>query len=120
CVWLDKSWEVHSVHNPRKQILGIGESTNGEFVTSLERATRFSIAHPEDVAALGATIKYGSRFVNWREHEWINPLLNGNVAVHFDNRCLKDFAYERLARYWPEQFRKLEGDVEGIEDQGDR
>ena len=70
CVWLDKSWEVYSIHNPHKKILGIGESTNGEFVTVLERATNFSIAHPEDVAALGATIKYGSRFVEWREHQW--------------------------------------------------
>lgn len=118
CVWLDKSWEVYSIHNPRKKILGIGESTNGEFVTVLERATNFSIAHPEDLAALGATIKYGSRFVDWREHQWINPLLNGNIAVHFNNRCLKDFTYDRLAKLWPDQFRTLEGDVEAMNDTG--
>src|SRR6187551_367144 len=120
CVWLDKSWEVYSIHDPKKKILGIGESTNGGFVDLLERATNFSIAHPADVSALGATLKFGSRFVDWRPHQWINPLLNGNVAVHFNNRNLKDFTYERLTRLWPDQFRTLEGDVESLDDRGDK
>ena len=120
CTWLDKSWQVHSIYDPKKKILGIGESTNGGFVNTLELATDFSLAYPEDLEALGATMKYGSRFSGWREHSWINPLLNGNVAVHFDNRKLKDFAFERLAQRWPDQFRQLEGDVEEFVDEGDR
>ena len=120
CVWLDKSWEVYSIHDPKKKILGIGESTNGGFVNTLERATNFSLAHAPDMAALDATIKYGSRFVNWREQQWINPLLNGNIAVHFNNRNLKQFTFERLARLWPDQFRTLEGDVQSIVDRGDK
>ncbi len=120
CVWLDNSWEIVSVHDPKKKILGIGESTNGGFVHALEQATRFSIAHDEDMTALDATLKYGSRFVDWRRHQWINPLLNGNVAVHFNSRCLKNFTYDRLKRYWPGQFRTLEGDVREIVDRGDR
>ena len=120
CVWLDKSWEVYSIHDPKKKILGIGESTNGGFVDLLERATNFSIAQAADVSALGATLKFGSRFVDWRPHQWINPLLNGNVAVHFNNRNLKDFTYERLTRLWPDQFRTLEGDVESLDDRGDK
>lgn len=120
CVWLDKSWEIYSIHDPKKKILGIGESTNGGFVELLERATNFSIAHVHDMAALDATIKYGSRFVNWREHQWINPLLNGNIAVHFNNRNLKQFTFERLSKLWPDQFRTLEGDVENIVDHGDK
>src|SRR6185503_16454329 len=66
CTWLDDSWEIVSIHNPKKKILGIGESTNGAFVSVLERGTNFSLAHPEDLAALDATIKYGSKFENWR------------------------------------------------------
>jgi hypothetical protein len=58
------------VYNPNKPILGIGESTNGGFVSTLERATNFSLAYPEDLAALDATIKYGSKFTNWRKHGW--------------------------------------------------
>jgi len=120
CVWLDKSWEVYAIHDRAKKILGIGESTNGGFVNTLEMATDFSLAHPEDMAALGATMKYGSRFIGWREHSWINPLLNGNVAIHFDSRRLKEFAFERLARRWPEQFRELLGNVTDLVDEGER
>lgn len=120
CVWLDKSWEVYSIHDPKKKILGIGESTNGGFVNLLEQAMNFSIANAPDMAALDATVKYGSRFVNWRQHQWINPLLNGNIAVHFNNRNLKQFAFERLKKRWPDQFRTLEGDVERIVDHGDK
>lgn len=120
CVWLDNSWEIYSIHDPKKPILGIGESTNGGFINLLEHATNFTLASPEDLAALGATLKFGSRFIDWREQSWINPLLNGNVAVHFNNRELKTFAYERLAKLWPDQFRTMEGAVESMVDQGDR
>ncbi len=118
CVWLDKSWEVYSIHDPAKKILGIGESTNGEFIHLLEQATNFSIANEADLKSLDATLKMGSRFIDWREHSWINPLLNGNIAVHFNNRKFKNFAFERLRKRWPEQFRVLEGDVRHLQDLG--
>ncbi len=111
CTWLDDSWEVYSIYNPKKQILGIGESTNGGFVGLLERATHFSFANPDDMKALDATIKYGSKFKNWRENSWVNPLLDGNTAIHFNNFGLKDFVFSRLEKLWPKQFRVLEGDV---------
>ncbi|MCE3236794.1 MAG: hypothetical protein K0Q50_2985, partial [Vampirovibrio sp.] len=94
CTWLDEEWEIYSIHNPAKQILGIGESTNGEFVGVLERGTRFCLGSQADLDALGATIKFGSKFMNWREHSWINPLLDGNTAIHFNNFLLKDFVFE--------------------------
>jgi hypothetical protein len=119
CTWLDESWEIWAIHNPNKKILGVGESTNGAFVSVLERGTNFSLASPEDLAALDATIKYGSKFVNWRKHSWINPLLSGNIAVHFNNRCLKDFVFERLEKLWPNQFKVLEGDVREVQNYRD-
>lgn len=114
CTWLDNAWEVWVVHNPNKRILGIGESTNGAFVSVLERGTNFSIAHTEDLRALEATLKFGSKFVNWRPHSWINPLLSGNIAIHFNNRRFRDFVFQRLASLWPNQFRTLEADVQQI------
>lgn len=120
CVFLDKSWEVTSIYNPKRKILGIGESTNGGFVNALEQATNFSLANPHDIEALGATLKFGSRFRGWREQDWINPLLNGNIAVHFDNRMLSEFARERLAERWPDQYRTLEGDVESLVETADK
>lgn len=114
CTWLDNSWQVCVVHNPQKKILGIGESTNGAFISVLERATNFSIANDADMQALDATVKYGSKFVDWRAHQWINPLLSGNVAIHFNNRRFKDFVFRRLAENWDDQFQVLEADVQQI------
>jgi hypothetical protein len=114
CTWLDESWEVHAIHDPKKKILGIGESTNGGFVSLLERATDFTLARSEDLDALDATIKYGSKFKNWRKNDWVNPLLSGNVAIHFNNRRFKDFVFERLLKIWPKQFRVLEADVREV------
>ncbi len=117
--WLDDSWQVCAVYNPKKPILGIGESTNGGVISVLERATNFSLAHPEDLAALDATLKYGSKFTNWRKHGWVNPLLSGNIAIHFNNRRLKDFVVERLLALWPRQFSVLEADVQEIQNYAD-
>ena len=120
CTWLDDSWQICSVYNPKKKILGIGESTNGAFISVLERGTNFSVAHTDDLAALDATIKYGSKFVNWRAYQWVNPLLSGNIAIHFNNRRLKDFVFQRLSELWPDQFSVLEADVQEIQNYADR
>ncbi len=119
CTWLDDSWQICSVHHPDKKILGIGESTNGAVISVLERGTNFSIAHAADLDELGATIKYGSKFVNWREHQWVNPLLSGNIAIHLNNRRLKDFVFQRLGALWPRQFRVLEADVQEVQNFAD-
>lgn len=120
CTWLDEDWEIYSIYNPAKQILGIGESTNGEFVGLLERGTRFCLGHQDDLDALDATLKFGSKFENWREQSWINPLLDGNTAIHFSNFNFKSFVFQRLEKHWPRQFRFLEGDVRGMINHPDR
>jgi hypothetical protein len=119
CTWLDANWEVCSIHDPRREILGIGESTNGAVISVLERGTNFSIANAEDLEALDATVKYGSKFKNWRDHEWVNPLLSGNIAIHFNNRRFKDFVFQRLSELWPSQFKVLEADVREIQNFAD-
>lgn len=120
CTWLDEDWEVYSIYNPNKKILGIGESTNGEFVGLLERGIRLNLGKQEDLDALDATLKFGSNFKNWRENSWINPLLDGNIAVHFNNFNFKNFVFERLEKLWPRQFRFIEGDVKGMVNHPDR
>ncbi len=120
CTWLEEDWEIYSIHNPAKEILGIGESTNGEFVGLLERGTHFCLGSQEDLKALDATIKFGSKFSGWREASWINPLLDGNTAVHFNNYFFKDFIYSRLEKLWPKQFRFIEGDVKELVNHSDR
>lgn len=120
CTWLDNSWDIVSIHNPKKPILGIGESTNGGFVGLLERGLQFSLGHPEDMKALDATLKFGSKFSGWRENGWINPLLDGNTAIHFNNFYFGEFAFKRLAENWPEKFKKLEGDVQEVRNGPDK
>lgn len=120
CTWLDNSWDVISIHNPNKPILGIGESTNGGFVGLLERGLHFCLGHQADLDALDATLKFGSKFMKWREHSWINPLLDGNTAIHFNNFRFKEFAFERLGQLWPEKFRCIEGDIKEIRNYPDR
>ena len=106
------------MYNPAKPILGIGESTNGGVVSVLN-APRTSPWPTRKIAALDATMKYGSKFTNWRKQSWVNPLLSGNVAIHFNNRRLKDFVVERMTALWPRQFRVLEADVQQIKNYAD-
>jgi tryptophan 7-halogenase len=120
CTWLDESWDVVSIYDPNKPILGIGESTNGEFVALLERATHFGLGKQEDMDALDATIKFGSKFSGWREQSWINPLLDGNTAIHFNNFNFRQFVFAKLEKLWPKQFSVLEGDVKGLVQHPDR
>lgn len=120
CTWMDNDWDVVSIHNPAKKILGIGESTNGGFVGLLEKGLRFSIGNQADMDALDATIKYGSKFMEWREHSWINPLLDGNTAIHFDNNKFFPFAFSRLKKLWPEKFKVIEGDVKEVRNYADK
>src|SRR5690606_4289056 len=111
---------VVSIYNPDKPILGVGESTNGEFVALLEKGTHFALGHKDDLKELDATLKFGSRFRNWREHNWLNPLLDGNTAIHFNSSNLKDFAHRRLTKLWPEKFRVLTGDVKSLDSLPDK
>lgn len=120
CTWLNNDWEIVSIYDPNKKILGIGESTNGGFVGLLEKGTHFALGHPKDLDALDATLKFGSRFVNWREHSWVNPLLDGNTAIHFNNFFFKQFAFERLHKLWPKKFTVLEGNVSSMVNHEDR
>lgn len=115
CTWLGNDWEIVSIHNPDKPILGIGESTNGGFVALLEKGTHFALGRKQDLEELDATLKFGSRFLNWREHNWLNPLLDGNTAIHFNSFNFQEFAYRRLSKLWPDKFRILEGDVKSLD-----
>jgi tryptophan 7-halogenase len=118
CAWLGNDWEVVSIHDPSKPILGIGESTNGTFLTLLQQGTGFHLGYPEDMARLDATLKFGSKFMDWREHHWVNPLLDGNMSIHFNNFGLKEFVLERMQERHSSKFRLLEGEVQGMDDKG--
>jgi tryptophan 7-halogenase len=111
--WLSNKWDVVSVYDPETPILGIGESTNPNFIAALQTGMQFS--HVEDLKELDGTFKFGTKYINWREHDWVNPLFGAGVAAHFNNFKLKDFAFKRFKDLWPKKFKVLEGKVESIE-----
>jgi len=110
---MSNEWDVVSVYDPNVPILGIGESTNPSFIRILEMGTRFSVS--EDTESLDSTLKFGTKFIGWRDHEWLNPLISGGIAVHFNNFKLKEFAFSRFPVLWPEKFKVIEGNVDSIE-----
>ena len=60
--------EVYSIHNPKKPILGVGESTSTQIPSVLYDAIKFSLL--EDSHELDATLKLGVKFADWREKDF--------------------------------------------------
>ena len=60
--------EVYSIHNPKKPILGIGESTSTQIPGVLYDSIGFTLL--ENAEELDATAKLGIKFLNWREKEF--------------------------------------------------
>lgn len=110
---LDHRWEVTSIYDPKIDIIGIGESTNPSFVSALQNAINFDLL--EDSDQLDSTLKFGTRYVNWREHSFTNPLLSGVVAMHFSTGKLHNFAYPRLRKSWGDKFKEIQGNVLAVE-----
>lgn len=111
--WLSNAWTVVSIYDPDTPILGIGESTNPNMLTTIQHGLGFS--EFTDLKELEATLKFGTKYTNWREHEWINPLFGAGHAIHFNNYKLKEYAFKKLKELWPQKFRILEGKVDSVE-----
>lgn len=112
--WLDDSWIVTSIHDPEIPSLGIGESTNPTFITALQYGLNFDMLY--DLEKLDGTLKIGTVYKNWRSHEFINPLISGTLAVHFNTHSLKDFALPRLKTRWGDKFQIITGNVKQLID----
>jgi hypothetical protein len=116
CANVPAGFEIVNIYDPNTSILGIGESTNSGFITVLERACHFSFT--EDMDEMDSTLKFGNKFMGWREHDWFNPLLDGGIAIHINNFKLRDFVHKRCHQYWADKFRTIEGNVESLTDTG--
>ena len=110
--WLGNIWDVVSIYDPSTPILGIGESTNPNFISTLENGTGFNLT--TDLDQIDGTLKFGTKYINWREYDWVNPLFGAGHALHFNNFKLKEFAFERFKKLWPEKFKVLEGKVTDV------
>lgn len=115
---LDKNWQVVSIYDPESPILGIGESTNPTFVEVMQTAFAFNML--EDISELDGTHKFGTKWINWRKHSFMTPLLGGSLAIHFNTNKLKDFCFPRLKQFWGDKFQTLEGRVESTTNNNNR
>lgn len=110
CSSLPHEWEVHSVHDPKIPILGVGEATSTNAPFHLFKGTDFILER--DAYYLDATYKYAVKYTNWREHTFDSVIIPPGHAMHFDNTRLKEFVFMRLSERYPERFFIHEGTVE--------
>ena len=78
-----KDVEVICIHNPKKNILGIGESSTVRMTELLWNTLNFNVGL--DGEDLQCTIKTGVKFKNWRKHEFTSPMFFPGYGMHFDN-----------------------------------
>lgn len=109
-----KSAEITLIHDPNIDTLGIGESTNPSFLYALELGTDFKII--KDLEKLDGTYKFGTYYKKWRDNEFLNPLIGGQIAIHFNTNKLKEYAIPRLKEKWKEKFKVLEGKILNVID----
>jgi len=104
--------QVDCIHDPEKNILGIGESTNIQVPDILFKAANFNLFQDSD--ELDITIKYGVKYKNWRKKDFISPIVPPAYAFHFNNFKLKDVIFKRLKLYKKNNFKEIIGDVSSI------
>jgi tryptophan 7-halogenase len=104
--------EIHCLHNPKKNILGIGESSNIQLPQLLWESVRFNPYF--NAKELDMTIKYGVRYKNWRKNDFISPILPNQYAIHFDNFKLSEVIFKKCEEQYQERFKQYSLDVETL------
>lgn len=110
--YLPRSWKVTLIHDPSIPSLGIGESTNPNFCDMLEKGADFVIL--DNLKELDGTYKFGTKFIKWREEEYLNHLIGGSFAIHFDTHKLQEFIVPRLKNKWGNKFEEVRGRLSSL------
>lgn len=110
--YLPEDWEVYSVYDPNIPILGIGESTSVAIPTSLYKSTGFNLML--DSAHLESRVKFGARWIGWREYDFYAKIIPPSYAMNFNNFGLKDFCFSRWKDIWKQKFIEYHGTVTDI------
>jgi hypothetical protein len=110
-----KNTVVTSIHAQSIPSVGIGESTNGGFVDTLEQGLNFELYKSVKQGDMDCTLKLGTQYINWRNYTFQTPLLNGSAAIHFNTHTLQEFALSRLRKRWGDKFKELTGVVDIVE-----
>ena len=108
--------EVYSIHNPKKPILGIGESTSTQIPGVLCDSIGFTLL--EDSDQLDATFKLGVKFSDWRKKEFYSHIMPVSYAMHFDNHSIKEYTFKKFKRF--ENFNEIHGNVDNLKNEEDK
>ena len=96
--------EVTHIYDSNKPILGVGESTTSEVTFAIGQA--FDYIFATENKELNSTTKYGTHYIDWRDKDIIFPFQSGYHAIHFDARDFAKMGLERLAKMYPNYWRK--------------
>ena len=109
----NENTQITCIHNPKKNILGIGESSTVRMTELLWNTLNFNVGL--DGEDLQCTIKAGVKFKNWREHEFTSPMFFPGYGMHFDNFKLAEVIFSRVYKKYKERFTELKIDIESLE-----
>ena len=112
--YLDSDWTITSISDEKKPILGIGESTNPSFISTLAGATGLNIYDQLNNGELDSTVKYGTMYENWYKEDCINPLIGSNVALHINTFKLKKWSFQKFNEKWGKKFKEINGSVTDV------
>jgi hypothetical protein len=112
-----KDVQVVCVHNPKKNILGIGESSTVRMTELLWNTLNFNVGI--DGEDLQCTIKTGVKFKNWREHEFTSPMFFPGYGMHFDNFKLAEVIFSKIQQKYNDRFNELKIDIESLDQNDD-
>jgi hypothetical protein len=108
---LDTTWEVYSIYDPKKPILGIGESTSTQIPENLFNSIGFNLNDDNHRNSLDATIKLGVKFSNWREKDFYSHMMVPRYGIHFNNFKLREYAFENFRKIYGTRFNEIHGEV---------
>ena len=112
-----KDVQVVCVHNPKKNILGIGESSTVRMTELLWNTLNFNVGI--DGEDLQCTIKTGVKFKNWRKHEFTSPMFFPGYGMHFDNFKLAEVIFSKVQQKYNDRFNELKIDIESLDQNDD-
>ena len=107
-----KDVEVVCVHNPKKNILGIGESSTVRMPELLWKSLDFNFEF--DGQELQYTPKLGVKFKNWRSHDFTSSIIPPSYAIHFDNFKLAEVIFKKIYKKYKNRFSELKIDIESL------
>jgi len=105
--------KVHCIFNPEKDILGIGESSNIQLPQLLWESVNYNTFG--DSEEIDSTIKFGVLYKNWRENDFISPILPNQYAMHFNNFNLSNSMFKRAKNKYGKRFKIIHKNVKNYQ-----